>query len=41
MADWRTVMTTPIVIETIRNGNQVANPRPAGQPASASSDRAW
>ena len=36
-------MTTPLVIETVRNGNQVGHPRPTGQgtPTSASSARAW
>jgi hypothetical protein len=36
-------MTTPIVIETRRNGNQVGKPTSGGQttPAAALTDRAW
>lgn len=36
-------MTTPIVIETRRNGNQVGKPTSVGQttPATGSADRGW
>lgn len=36
-------MTTPIVTETRRNGNQVGKPAPGGQtsPAAVSTDHAW
>jgi hypothetical protein len=36
-------MTTPMVTETRRNGNQVGKPTSGGQPtpATASTDRTW
>ena len=36
-------MTTPIVTETRRNGNQVSKPTSGGQPtpATVSTDRLW
>ena len=36
-------MTTPIVIETVRNGSPVGKPTPTGQgtPATPPSDRTW
>lgn len=34
-------MTTPIVIETRRNGNPVAKPASGGQTQTGSTDRAW
>jgi hypothetical protein len=38
-----TVMTTPIVIEIVRNGNPIGRPTPSGQGTSAtpSEDRVW